>query len=379
MSRIGIFYNRLYDFENNELLIGGIETYIMDLSRLCLHLGFEVNIYIMLISKKDHYHSVNYEKVNIIEIYGTSYQKIFNYISKQHTADDMLIIATDMLNIKSDASNVIAIQHGISFDYPYSEIKTRLPRIKQFLLISKIRRCINFIHLFDHVKNKVCVDYNYFNWYRTIANIEDDQNVVVIPNYCSAIITDEELGYKLHERKKRKILFARRFVKCRGTLLFIGVIKRLLIEFPDLEVTFAGEGEFKQLIVENFKSCDNVFIKTYKANESVSFHRAFDISVIPSIWSEGTSLTLCEAMSAGCFPIATHVGGLTNIIIDGFNGKLSYPDEESFYESLREVLLMDNQSFNNIVVNAYNSARTSFSINSWEQKWTKFIKQTGNN
>lgn len=375
MSRIAIFYNRLYDFENNKLLIGGIETYIMDLSRLCLDLGFEVNIYIMLISKKDQYHSINYERINIIEIYGSGYQKIFNYISKQYTADDILIIATDMLNIKSDASNVIAIQHGISFDYPYSEIKTRLPRIKQFLLISKIRRCINFIHLFDNVKNKVCVDYNYFNWYRTIANIEDDQNVVVIPNYCSDIITEEELGYKLHKQKKRKILFARRFVKCRGTLLFIEVVKKLMIEFPDLEVTFAGDGDLKELIVNNFKNCDGVFLKTYKSCESVSFHKTFDIAVIPTIWSEGTSLALCEAMSAGCFPVATHVGGITNIIIDGFNGKLSYPDEKSFYETLREVLIMDDKTFNAIVLNAYNSARTSFSIDSWEKKWTKFIKK----
>ncbi|MFZ5448835.1 MAG: glycosyltransferase family 4 protein [Thermodesulfobacteriota bacterium] len=47
-----------------------------------------------------------------------------------------------------------------------------------------------------------------------------------------------------------------------------------------------------------------------------------DVSLIPSRF-EGFGLTLVEAMAAGCVPIATHLGGITDMIVeDGVNGFL---------------------------------------------------------
>ncbi len=103
------------------------------------------------------------------------------------------------------------------------------------------------------------------------------------------------------------------------------------------------------------------------------FHKKYDIAVVPTIFSEGTSLSLIEAMSAGCLPIASHVGGMTNIILDSFNGFLTYPSEEELYKIIVKVLNLEKAEFNSIVKNAYHSACSSFSISKWKSSWREIL------
>jgi glycosyltransferase involved in cell wall biosynthesis len=121
------------------------------------------------------------------------------------------------------------------------------------------------------------------------------------------------------------------------------------------------------------KDCSNYEFTTYSSSNSMIFHKDFDIAVVPTIYSEGTSLSLIEAMAAGCFPIATHVGGMTNILLDSYNGILTYPSEASLYNSLTKVLNMESHSFNIIVNNAYCSAAASFSLTKWKESWKSFL------
>ncbi|WP_420491566.1 glycosyltransferase [Neobacillus drentensis] len=53
-----------------------------------------------------------------------------------------------------------------------------------------------------------------------------------------------------------------------------------------------------------------------------------------NLGSEGTSLSLLEAMAAKCAEIATNVGGMTNIILDNYNGLIINPDESELYLAL---------------------------------------------
>ena len=114
-------------------------------------------------------------------------------------------------------------------------------------------------------------------------------------------------------------------------------------------------------------------------SESIKFHQHFDIAVIPTIFSEGTSLSLCEAMSAGCFCIATRVGGLTNILVDNYNGKLIEPTIEGIYQSVKEALMMDKEEYWRICRSGYETALYGFSKSLWQSKWKQFILRVSNN
>ena len=49
-----------------------------------------------------------------------------------------------------------------------------------------------------------------------------------------------------------------------------------------------------------------------------------DITLIPSLYSEGTSLSCIEAMACGNAVIATRIGGLSDLIINDFIYSIKY-------------------------------------------------------
>lgn len=223
----------------------------------------------------------------------------------------------------------------------------------------------------------VCVDYNYYNWIRTLHEIPDNMHLAVIPNYASDGITPEEFEKKLNsitDLKQSKIVLARRLTRYRGAQLFADVVKRLLEKYPQLDITIAGDGDLEEKLKKDFSGNENVQMTKYSADQSIAFHKQFDIAVVPTIFSEGTSLALCEAMAAGCMPVATHVGGLTNVIIDSFNGKLCYPNEDAVYQTLDELISMNIESYKKMLINSYNTYVASLQKTKWEERWMQYIK-----
>ncbi len=63
-----------------------------------------------------------------------------------------------------------------------------------------------------------------------------------------------------------------------------------------------------------------------------------DAFCLPSIW-EGLPVTLLEALSVGCIPICSPVGGVVNVIQSGENGLLSASSSERDYYSALKVFL----------------------------------------
>lgn len=376
MKQIYIFCSSFLNPQSGQLLIGGVQTYINSLCLLGKDKGYSVTVF-QLESDIEANFVYNNAKVIICQVTRTQTQKYFDTIYKQYNScDSIFIVITDQMPISSKAVNVITIQHGIAFDIPGEYICGLWGKNKLMHHINKLLRCIKNVTRFYKSANTVCVDYNFYNWFRTIGTIYPNKKVKVIPNYSSSCITNEELAFKLSNKSSiRRILFARRFYDYRGTILFSNVVERLLNKYSNIEVTFAGSGPLENYIKQKFSNYECVKISSFNANDSIAYHKQYDIAVVPTIFSEGTSLSLIEAMSAGCFPIATHVGGMTNIVLDGYNGILCSPDEESLYRSLVKVVEMEDQEFNSIVENAYYSSIKAFSLDIWKQKWSEFIDE----
>ena len=93
---------------------------------------------------------------------------------------------------------------------------------------------------------------------------------------------------------------------------------------------------------------------------------------MPTVGSEGTSLSLLEAMAAGCAVICSNVGGMTNIILDGYNGLMVNPDENSFYEGICE-LIDNNELREEIASNGKKTVEKAFSLDRWNKKWKTTI------
>lgn len=377
MKSLIIITDSFFDFDKRAVKIGGLETYINDLALLALKQDMLPTVY-QVVNRSEEIKVNGYSIKTAYKprsLFKSLNQRTFESLyEKLNSADTVFIIATDQMSIKTKAHNVIVIQHGVAFDIPGYMISGFWGKTHFLQYVNKFLRCERNVMRFNNVQNTVCVDYNYYNWLKTIGTIYPGKAVRVIPNYASSIISREDLDSKLTRIKsEKKVIFARRFVDYRGTMLFANVAKRLLQEYKNVIFTFAGSGPLEKNIRDMFIGESRVKFTSFKPDESVQFHYDYDIAVVPTIYSEGTSLSLLEAMAAGCLPIATYVGGMSNIVLDGYNGLLVYPDEDSIYNSILYAINMNKDSFNKMVGNAYDTIVYSFSKSKWEISWGKML------
>ncbi|EFH5568346.1 glycosyltransferase family 4 protein, partial [Escherichia coli] len=215
----------------------------------------------------------------------------------------------------------------------------------------------------------VCVDYNFKNWIKTFV-YKNKERFVVIPNFADTPCLSEH-----YDSESINILIARRFVKRRGIDLAVKVARQILNNKSNINFTFAGSGPEQYLVDELKKEYPNsVYQTSYKSEDSIHFHQQYDIAIVPSIGSEGTSLSLLEAMSAKCLVIATDIGGMTNIILDGFNGRMIPPIEEEMIACLNDVI--DNfDEYQYMRDNGRNTVEKAFSKDIWKHKWIQVIDQ----
>ena len=377
MNFIVITTSKTFDLKTGQQIVGGIQTYTCDLCHLAKSKGYAVSMIQLDAEQASETRNIGDISFQIFNKKGRSNQSTFDEIyALKNTPSSLFVLATDQMDVKTKADNVIVIQHGIAFDNPITSgfwSKNRL-----LLHINKMVRALKNVRRLYWSKNTVCVDYNYYNLFRTLGMIYPGKKVKVIPNYSSGRISEEELSEKLSRYQKDgliKIVFARRFCDYRGTLIFSNCVDRLLPEYPNLDFTFAGGGELKGELERRYSENPRVHITSFAAPESIRFHRQYDIAVVPTIFSEGTSLSLLEAMSAGCFPIATHVGGMTNIVLDHYNGLMCYPSEEGVYNAIVEAVSMSLQEYKDIVTQAYMSATRAFSAEQWQNRWSVFMDE----
>lgn len=373
-----IFAFRFYNYEKERPNLGGTQTYITELSEVLHSQGYEVHI----LDEKKGYHnnpkSGTFNHFTVEEFfYGHNLNKAFHSYYKSHSSDGSLfIIGDDEQDIfPKGIKNLISIQHGIGWDSVRNGGKKSMPFI---FPLYKIWRCISKLRKYIGGSNYVCVDYNYFNWLRTLYDVPEDRYLSVIPNFSSGKLSLSEVESKLNsitDLKSINIVFARRLQWYRGPVMWANVVKKLSVEYPSLKFTIAGEGACEEAVHNILKGVPNITFAKFNAEDSVSFQAPFHIAVVPTIFSEGTSLSACEAMASGCFPIVSHVGGLTNIVLDKFNGRSFYPCEDELYKTIHDVLDMDIIEFKNIAMRAYESAITTFSRDTWAEKWIAVINK----
>jgi glycosyltransferase involved in cell wall biosynthesis len=109
----------------------------------------------------------------------------------------------------------------------------------------------------------------------------------------------------------------------------------VLKRHPDANLLILGTGteeqDLKRIAGKNVRFEGNV-------KDVAPYLCASDIFVLPSA-TEGLSNSLLEAMASGLAPIATTVGGATDLIKDGWNGVLIPPDHKQALNSALLTLL----------------------------------------
>ncbi|MGC5774646.1 glycosyltransferase [Paenibacillus pabuli] len=176
-----------------------------------------------------------------------------------------------------------------------------------------------------------------------------------------------------------RILYPRRISMERGIIPMMLAADRLLGAFPDLEIEFAGELVEGSTVGRSFRywhrthpHADRIKHHTYDFRDIREAYHQADIAVIPTVFSEGTSYACLEAMSCGLPVVASNVGGLNDLIQDGFNGLLVPPGEEALTAALVR-LVQGRAERERLGIYARETA-LSYDISHWRHRWSTVLE-----
>lgn len=368
MRKIIFLYFRYYDFASNRYEIGGIETYIRNLCEVASACGCEPHVLIPIQGAIDDRVLAAGEEVHLVKcVPGDVHPLVAEAYRIGNAQEDVLVFATSTMIEKTKFNHTVGIQHGIYWDT--TSIHGQEFTGRNVSTAARAVQAKSILNQHSLVSRMVCVDLNYVNWMRALS-VANRLPYTYIPNFADTSIA-------VPERKsdgKVRVVFARRFEAIRGCELLIDVMPRLLREHPEVELTIAGDGSLEGELHKAFDGGGRVKFTRYDAWESIAFHGRFDIALVPSVASEGTSLSLLEAMSAGCAVVATDIGGMSNIVLSGHNGLLVRPEADDLYRSVSR-LVRDIELRTRLSRNARRTVEDSFSRERWAESWTEVLKE----
>lgn len=377
MKKIHIFYYGFVSDDGTKVTLGGVQTLLINLTKVFNELGYEVHYYkpSTMDFDSEHYNiKMHGHKSNISKQKLTKrIKETFDYYkSGINPLEDIVLFADDLNTCKTKGYKTIALQHGIFWDIPcYRALENKA---RYFLeLYRKIKELTQRIIHSRYVNQMVCVDYNYVNWYRSTVLVPKTK-MTIIPNFAPLFPKCQKPEGVVN------IMFARRFEPFRGTRVFCAAITRILEKYDNVHVTLAGWGSDEKWLHDRLDKYGNkVEFTTYNSEDTFAIHSDKHIAVVPTVGSEGTSLSLLEAMSSQCAVIGSDVGGITNILLDGYNGMMvPAGDSDRLYEAMR--YLVDNpQERERMATVGYETIARAFSYDIWKAKWIRVMKDFVNN
>lgn len=191
-------------------------------------------------------------------------------------------------------------------------------------------------YIFNHTESVTAVSKQI---QRRIQNIIPDSNdpdyIRVLPMGVDLNIfapqTFEKLPEKQITKSKYTLLAIGRLVDKKGFTYLIKAFPAILEKYPWTELIICGDGPLRSNLENLAKSlgiAQKVIFKGYVSNsEKVEYLLKSDILILPSIITdsgdtEGLPVVLIEGMATGVTIVATDVGGIGEVVIDGLNGLL---------------------------------------------------------
>ena len=365
-KRIHILSDRFLKFETGEVTVGGIQAYVNDLSQIASKLGFEVFVYDF--DPKGRIIDLGYCKVIGLNFpdtkKGCDMMAQYVYDTMPSKKDLVIYDSDDRISLTPVFTNSIGLQHGISWDMPDSKNRSLIRNlfgcaIRDFRILRRLTK----------VSLLVCVDCNFVNWYRTLIR-NNRVNLKVVPNYTRIADANKKPEDIVN------IIFARRLRKYRGTEVFTLAIKRILDEYDNVRVYIYGRGPEENWMHCQLDAYKNVTFDNYAVGESLIVHSDKHIALVPTIGSEGTSLSLLEAMSSKCAVICSDVGGMTNIVLNGYNGLMvGAGNIEDLYNAIK-VLLDDPTKRSLLAERGFETVKEAFSYDRWKKEWESILNNS---
>ena len=357
-ARLSIVIPNLLTWDGQRPVLGGLERHARALIRLAVELGYRVDVHQNA--------SFDWERVvDGVPVYGYGLARLSPHVALQaiHRATDRILYASLLFQPTRLKPGSVVVSHGVWWKDPQGE------DLRPFEMLELCRDVLNQAALV------VSVDYNFLNVMRA-AYPRLAHKIEVIPNFVDLHLFSPP---PTRPAAPVTILYPRRLDSGpRGLDLFLGAAARVVQRHEGVALLLAVDQNNpaynQQLhgLLASFPARDRVAVRTFDFEEMPQAYRAAHITVIPSRYSEGTSFSCLEAMACESAVIATDVGGLTNLILDGYNGLLVPPRADSLAVAMER--LVTDAGLRRRLARAARATAGAFSLEKWRQRWARVLE-----
>lgn len=262
--------------------------------------------------------------------------------------------------------------------------------------ISKIFKCKYVSHMHGSEFEKWFLDCNYNkqnkikkylrkcddvivlgeSWREKILNIENDTKVVVIPN---SIETQKKYA---HWNKETNFLFMGVLIKRKGLNDLIQVVNRMKKKYK-FKIFIAGTGNEE----ENLKK----LVDVYHLNDFFYFFGWIDnetkqelflksqVLILPS-YNEGLPMAILEGMSYGLPIVASNVGDIDSVVLNGVNGYLFEPGKlDEIEKSMIKIIGLNEKKWNKFSDESVAIIEKKYSFDNYMNKIVQLYRNLGGN
>jgi len=354
----------------DKIIFGGSERYLIDLCELLQSEGNIVTVYQPFSGINSPFSKI-YKGITFVMIpnqggweYHTCTDLNWQF-NEMSALDDMRIYWATFLTWPNAVSPCIAISHGIYWDAVQGN---------------------NIINNYNDIQHKEFFKRQLYGFTAPDVVVSVDSNVrKVLQATLPGAEKKVEIIYNYVDTNKFtpalktwegiNVLFPRRLTALRGST----EVTRAFMNMPQYNFTLVGQShneKSQQAFADGHKQRKNVTIMYKPMDEMVEIYQNADISLVPTMSTEGLSLSLLESMACGLPVITTPVGGLGDAVIHGYNAMVYDPNHEDLGNYIG--LLAENEETRlKFGKRSREIAVECFDIEIWKAKWRNLISRFG--
>jgi glycosyltransferase involved in cell wall biosynthesis len=224
------------------------------------------------------------------------------------------------------------------------------------------------MHIYDLVD--VCIAPSLF-LKETMRAMGFDKPLVHLPNF---IFLDQWTPQ--YDWQDDSIVYFGRLVPGKGLETLIDTIECM----PDIRLKIIGEGPLRPLLEEKSKKFNRVSFLGYRKGDDLRDQiRRAKFVVFPAEGFENNPRTIIEAFALGKPVVASVIGGVPELVLDGKTGLLFKPGDRKSLASAISRLYFDNKFLYELGFNARSFVEKNMGSNAHYEKLMKIYSQVSNN
>lgn len=329
--------------------VGGYEISAWNVATQLLKRGHEVHVLTkkaVFLNDKDPriYRVLNFERTSYRRRYSPIHQRLKDIaFGTFFNLNNFLVAHRFIRNLKPDIIDIWNL-NGISLSPLIAALRFRLPLVihtNDHTFAAHAGRCLCLPVIRKHIPNVIFYSLLKRASFRIIAISNYIRNILIERGFSGTNVAVINSGVDISMFRPMNIgsgprftiLYVGRLHPDKGIHILLRAFASCVKNHKDAELTIVGAGSSDyQWTLSCLASSLNIsravrFLGKINHEELYEIYNSADVFVYPSTWSEPFGRAILEAMACGVPVIASNVGGISEIIVNGKNGVLVNPND----------------------------------------------------